>query len=230
MVKICYTKIMRKDLLAPGHVYHIFNRSIANYEIFNNDDEFLRMRRLLEYYQVNNDLRFSDFVETEGVQKWGFDKFFSIISEDKDKTVQIIAYCIMPTHFHLILKQLTEHGISIYISKILNSYTRYFNTAHKRKGPLWESEFSNVLIGSDEQLLHLTRYLHLNAVTAGLVDRPGDWVWSSYKEYIAQDNAINNLCTFNDILDIKPSSYRRFVNDRISYQRELAKIKTLIID
>ncbi len=230
MVKTCYTKIMRKGLLVPGQVYHIFNRSIANYEIFNNDDEFLRMKRLLKYYQVNNDLRFSDFIETESVQKWGFDKFFKIISEDKDKTVQIIAYCIMPTHFHLILKQLTDHGISIYISKILNSYTRYFNSAHKRKGPLWEAEFNNILVESDELLLHLTRYLHLNPVTAGLVDKPENWFWSSYKEYITQASSVDNLCQFDDILDIKPSSYRRFVKDRISYQRELAKIKKLIID
>ncbi len=78
----------------------------------------------------------------------------------------------MPTHIHLILKQLKEDGISAYMSKILNSYTCYFNRRTKRKGPLWESRFKRVEVTSDEQLLHLTRYIHLNPVTAHIVEEP----------------------------------------------------------
>ena len=60
--------------------------------------------------------------------------------------VEIIAYCIMPTHFHLVVKQLKEDGISFFIQQILNSYSRYFNIKTKRKGPLWEGRFQNVII------------------------------------------------------------------------------------
>ena len=221
---------MRKDALVEGQVYHIFNKSIANYEIFNNADEFLRMKQLLKYYQVENDLRFSGFMDLTSVEKWGFDSFFRTASKDKNNIVQTIAYCLMPTHFHLIVKQLDKNGISIFISKVLNSYTRYFNTIHKRKGPLWESEFQSVLVISDEQLLHLTRYIHLNPVTAHLINKPEKWLWSSHNEYLSKNSKIENLCQLDDILEIHPAEYRKFVNDRISYQRELVKIKALIID
>lgn len=221
---------MKKDLLVTGEVYHIFSRSIADFEIFNNSIEFDRFKQLIKYYQIKNELRFSDFIELKNVQVMGFNNFFNMVSKDKDKLVQIIAYCIMPTHFHLIIKQLKENGISNYMNDILNSYTRYFNTKHKRKGPLWETRFKSVLVKTDEQLLHLTRYIHLNPVTAKLVSRPEKWAFSSYLEYISGINGTLSICQFDDILEIKPLVYRKFVNDRISYQRELAKIKSMIID
>lgn len=220
----------RKESLVTGQVYHIFNRSIADFTIFNNDDEFLRMQQLMQYYQIENELRFSDFIELEKVQAEGFNNFFNFISKDKERLVRILAYCLMPTHFHLILRQLEDRGISLYLRDIQNSYSHYFNTKHKRKGPLWESKFKNVLVENNEQLLHLTRYIHLNPVTAYLVKRPEQWYRSSYNEYLSVDKTADNLCKFDDILEIKPKVYRKFVNDQISYQRELIKIKKLIID
>jgi putative transposase len=134
----------------------------------------------------------------------------------------------MPTHLHLILKQLKHNGISIFMNNILNSYTRYFNTKHKRKGPLWEARFKNILIEKDEYLLHLTRYIHLNPVTASLINKPEDWLASSYREYI-EKNA-EKICQYDDVLKTEPISYKQFVDDRISYQRELAKIKQYLFD
>lgn len=219
--------MIRKTPLASGEIYHIFTRSIADYHVFNDAIEFDRMMQLLRYYQFDNELRFSEFLDYKMVQSFGFDAALKTVTKDKSPIVQIIAYCLMPTHLHLILKQLTENGISTFMSNTLNSYTRYFNTKHKRKGPLWESEFKNVLIKDDDQFLHLMRYTHLNPVTAHLVEKPENWAFSSYKEFLSQDGVI---CKFNDILDIKPSVYRKFVNDRISYQRELAKIKKIILE
>jgi len=215
--------------------YHIFTRSIADFKVFNKSSDYVQLQRLMKYYQFQNDLRFSDFVELELVGAEGFNKAIEIVSKDKERLVQIIAYCLMQTHIHLILKQLSENGISRFMKDLLISYTRTFNLIHKRKGPLWESRFQSVLVDSDEQLLHLTRYVHLNPVTARLIDNPEDWKFSSYNEYIGNDNnnANNNnakICQFDDLLDVKPTSYRKFVNDRISYQRELAKIKSTMID
>lgn len=221
---------MRKDKLSTGEVYHICTKSIAGYKIFNNDVDFERMRNLIKYYQIGNSVKFSDFVNLKLVQQEGFHNAFDIIKRDKDGLVQIIAYCLMPTHIHLILKQLTENGISCYMKDILNSYTKYFNNQHNRKGPLWEGRFKNVLVADDEQLQHLIRYLHLNATTAHLVDKPENWKFSSYKEYLSEINDNSTICQFSDIFDIKPSIYRKFVNDQISYQRELSKIKKLFLD
>jgi len=136
----------------------------------------------------------------------------------------------MPTHFHLILKQLKKGGISTFIGNVLNSYSRYFNTKHKRGGPLWEGKFKNVSVETDEQLLHLTRYIHLNPTSAGLVKKPEEWPYSSYLEYLGKIKKINRICSYEDLIDISPLSYKNFVESRILYQRELAKIKHLILE
>lgn len=220
---------MRKNPLVNNEIYHIFTRSIADFKVFNENFDFVRMQQLMKYYQTNKDVKFSKFITLQICQINGFDNALNIVSKDKDKLVQILAYCIMPTHIHFILKQIVDKGISIYTNNILNSYTRYFNIKHRRKGPLWESRFKSVLVENDAQLLHLTRYVHLNPVTAKLINHPEDWAFSSYREYLFELNG-GDICQFHDILEIKPALYRKFVNDQIAYQRELAKIKSLIID
>jgi len=219
----------RKTILTRGETYHIFSRSIANFKIFNNDDDYVRMLYLIKYFQINNPpTKFSYFIELKQVQQFGFLNYLDSIAKDQANIVQIIAYCLMPTHLHLILKQLSPTGISEFMGNALNGYSRYFNTKYKRKGPLWESKFQNVKVENDEQLIHLTRYLHLNPVTARLIERPQDWQYSSYKEYI--DDVDHRFCQYDDLLTIKPKDYRKFVMDRKSYQRELAIIKKQLID
>jgi putative transposase len=136
----------------------------------------------------------------------------------------------MPTHLHLTLKQLKENGITIFMSNILNSYTRYFNTKHNRKGPLWEGRFKNILIETEEHLLHLTRYIHLNPVTAYLVNKPEEWFASSYEEYVLKVDDNERICKYDDVLDIEAAFYREFVQDTVSYQRELATLKKLFFE
>lgn len=215
---------MRDNILAIGQIYHVFTKSIAGFKIFNDETEFRRMAQIVSYYQKR---------ET----KFSFSRYLKLsptpieipVVFNEGKQVEIIAYCFMPTHIHLILKQLHDNSISIFMRNILNSYTRYFNIRHNRKGPLWETRFRHVLLGSDEQLLHLTRYIHLNPVTAYLVNKPELWLASSYREYLNNYND-ERICKYEEILDIDSIFYREFVEDRISYQRELAKIKALIIE
>jgi putative transposase len=135
----------------------------------------------------------------------------------------------MPTHIHFLLQQLVENGISIFMRNILDSYTRFFNIRHNRKGPLWEGRSKKVLAKTNEELLHFTRYIHLNPVTAYLVDKPEDWEASSYREYIGLE-VEDRICNYEDVLEINPRTYKEFVEDRISYQRELAKIKHLLCE
>lgn len=152
------------------------------------------------------------------------------IKQTGNPLVEVVAYCIMPTHIHLLLKQAAEDGITKFMSKILNSYSKSFNVSHGRTGPLWSSRFKNVLVRSDEQLLHLTRYIHLNPTSAGLVNKPEDWVFSSYREYITGDKVKNRICQVDGLFNISAREYRKFVNDHKGHQRELALIKSLLID
>jgi putative transposase len=218
----------RKCPLITGKVYHILTKSIAGFKIFNRNGEFSRMLETIKYYQiVNQPIKFSRALELKKRGDNKSNESHKSLKKEK-KSVEVIAYCIMPTHIHLILKQLQEEGISIFMNKILSSYTHYFNLFHKRKGPLWEGRFKNVLIESDEQLYHLTRYIHLNPVTAYLVNNPEDWNFSSYKEYL--NISKNKICKHDDLFEIDITNYKKFVKDRIPYQRELAKIKNLMLD
>ncbi len=216
----------REVLLVNGEVYHIFTKSIAGFHIFNTDYEFSRVIATMCYYQMTKpEIKFSQFVQMHGIPK-ADNSWFS----EKEKLVQIVAYCFMPTHIHFILKQLQNEGITTFARNTLNSYSRFFNLKHSRKGPLWEGRFKNVLVESNEQLLHLTRYVHLNPVTSYLVEKPEEWPASSYREYVTVGESKDKICGYYDLLDIEPTSYAAFVLDSVSYQRELSKIRKLLYD
>ena len=219
----------RKVPLVEGEVYHIFTKSIADFKIFNTDKDFKRMLETVAFYvEKGLSCKFSLFAKRQ--TQPNFKPVLQRHKTDVKKIVRILAYCIMPTHIHLILEQLEENGISRFINLVLKSYSKYFNLKHRRKGPLWEGRFKNVLVESDEQLLHLTRYTHLNPVTAFLVNDPQDWLFSSYREYIGLCEKEKSICDFSDRLNVDKSSYKEFVNDQIGYQRALAKIKDLAIE
>ena len=208
----------RKDILATDCLYHVFNRSIAEFKIFRNKFDYRRFLEAATYYQIDNPpIKLS--VYKKSPKKYQLPK--------EDQLIKIIAYCLMPTHFHFILCQSKNLGVSTFINRLLNSYTHYFNNKYKRKGPLWEGRFKTVIIRSEEQLLHLTRYLHLNPVTDHLVEKPEQWQFSSYQEYVRNKE---NICSFKKFLDIKPREYIKFVLARKDYQRKLARIKDLLLE
>jgi len=214
---------IRKTPLVIGQFYHIFTRSIADYKVFKSHNDFVRMIDTMIYYRSKNTpQKFSRFYSKKNK------KNFTLELEEGEKFVKIIAYCLMPTHIHLLLQQIEENGISNFMERVLKSYSKYYNTKYKRKGPLWESRFKNVIIKNDEQLLHLTRYIHLNPVTAYIVKKPEEWLFSSYREYI--DDSSKKICEFEGFIEIKSEKYKSFVEERIDYQRELAKIKHLLLE
>lgn len=217
---------MRKYALTDGSIYHVFTKSIAGFQVFRIHSDYERMQGLLKYYQIAKPLiRFSLFVELKDKKN-----YYRKNVDENDKLVELKAYCLMPTHIHLMLRQLKGDGVSIFMGNILNSYSRYFNIKNKRKGPLWESRFKNVEVSTDEQLLHLSRYIHLNPSTANLVEKPEDWKYSSYKEYIEDVDSEDRLCNFAGLLNIQPVDYKEFVSSRKDYQRELARMKDLCLE
>ena len=135
----------------------------------------------------------------------------------------------MPNHFHFLLKQTAEEGIAKFMSNFQNSYTRYFNTRHNRVGPLFQGPFRAVRVETDEQLLHLSRYIHLNPYSSFVVKNIKDleeYQWSSFKEYLGKEKG---FCQKEIVMSFfkNPQDYRKFVFDQADYQRELQKIKHL---
>lgn len=205
-------------------IYHVFNKSIAGYKIFNSNEEYKRMITTFRYYSHKGlTASLAYFFDREKQEQLN-----EILLDSRNKMINLIAYCLMPTHLHFILQPTEKDAVSTFMSNLQNSYTRFFNLKHKRKGPLWEGRFKKVLVETDEQLLHLSRYVHLNPATADLVNRPENWEFSSYGEYIGR--AKEKVCSYNKFIDVDIAHYKKFVTNQIGYQRELAKIKKLLMD
>lgn len=217
----------RKTPLVNENIYHVFTRSISDFKIFRSKRDFCRIKDTVLFYSVKKpEYKFSVFENLSNESKQNAAKRI----KDKEKIVDILAYCIMPTHVHFILKQLKDKGISRFMNSVLKSYSRYFNIKYNRLGPLCDGRFKNIIIDKDDYLLHLTRYIHLNPVSGSLVSKPQEWGYSSYKEYIGVEPENERICEFGDILGLSPQKYMEFVEERIDYQKELEAIKHLVIE
>lgn len=98
--------------------------------------------------------------------------------------VRVLAYCLMPNHYHFILRQDGETPLSVFMQRLFITYTQAFNKQQGRRGPLFEERFRHILVDRDEYVMHVCRYVHLNPVVAGLVRRPEEWPYSNYLEWI----------------------------------------------
>jgi len=132
-----------------------------------------------------------------------------------------------------LLKQTEEDGISSFIGILMNSYTRYFNTKNGKVGPIFQGRFKAVRVESDEQLLHLSRYIHLNPYSSHILNKPEDllnYYFSSFPEYLRKIKS--NYCSKELVLGNFKSreKYKEFVFDQADYQRNLEKIKHLALE
>ena len=134
--------------------------------------------------------------------------------------VTVIAYCLMPNHYHLLLRPESEDTLSPFIQRLFNSYTQAFNKQQNRTGTLFEGRARNRLVDSLEYVLHLCRYIHLNPVTAGLVSQPDEWIYSNYPEWVEKRDGILVDRQFIRQYFPTPADYREFVLDAIPHDLE----------
>ncbi len=215
----------RRIPLVTGQYYHIFTKCVEGIKVFDDDRGFSRMTDLIRFYQLKNPpMKYSDISIARKLfgQDSAYD--FKMLSGNAEKRVAILAYCLMSNHFHLLIGQLMDGGISAFMSDILNSYARYFNVKNDRKGPVWLGRFKNIFIESEQQLRHVSRYIHLNPTTAKLVQRPEDWKYSSYGEYIGSGRE-EGVCTRKEIINLTPEEYKDFTENNIDYQIELGEVQ-----
>lgn len=211
----------RNLILATGEIYHVFNRGVEKRPLFTNNREFQQFFERVEFYQRNRSVRFSYL---SGQQRQEI-----ITQKQGSLLVEIVCYCLMPNHFHFILKQASENGIKEFIRKSTDSYGKYFNLLHDRSGPLFQGHFKAVRIETDSQLLHVSRYIHINPLTAHLVKKPEDYHWSSYSEYLGLAPAI---CSQDIILDQfrTRKAYQKFVVDLVDFNKKLENLEHLLLE
>lgn len=210
-----------------NQIYHVFNRSIASQPIFIDKKDYERILELINYYRFKKPpLRFSHYKRLAKEQKGEYEISFMI---NKSPMLEILAYCIMPNHIHFLLKPKINNAVSDFMRNLQNSYSKYFNTKRNRTGSLFQFMFKAVRMETDEQLIHVSRYIHLNPVTAYMVE-VGDlehYEWSSFKDYVLNINSfVDKEMISSHFKSI--GEHKKFIFDQSEYQRELGKIKHLL--
>ena len=218
----------RKELLVNGEIYHVYNKSIGEFDIFVGKRELNRLFSLINYYKFPQNLRFSKFKMLPTELKKDY------IAEFKKQSplVEVYAYVFMPNHYHLLLKQIQDKGISVFVSNFQNGFAKYFNKKYERLGGLFLRPFKAKRIAKDEIFLHVSRYIHLNLVTSYLseyedikYDRR-----SSFPIYL--NNKENDFINTENVISLVGSSnkYEEFVRNQVDYQRNLSHIKGYILE
>lgn len=212
--------------LVTNEIYHVFNRGINRQPTFTNRWEYQRAMETIKFYRfANPPIRLSQFLRLEDQRR---NDMLQIL-ESKDRLIEILCYCFMPNHFHFLVKQKKDNGIAKFLSNFQNSYTRYFNVKHQRDGALFLDQFKAVRIETDEQLLHVSRYIHLNPYTGYIIKLPAvleTYQWSSFPDYIKNTNTFierNVVLEFFRGVD----RYKQFIFDQADYQRTLKEIEHL---
>jgi putative transposase len=194
---------------APEEYYHLYGRGGQKRTIFYDDQDHHRFLFLILFLQ-------SDFINSKEdnlsrrasqfVRHLVRHPMSNITPEEvskivKKRSVELTSFCFMPNHFHLIIKELAEGGISRYMQRVLNAYTKYFNAKYKTSGHLFQGPFQAVHVASNDQLLHLSAYIHRNPRgLKGWRDKEADYQWSSYQDYIGH-NRWGELLTQEIVLD-----------------------------
>lgn len=220
----------RRILLATDQFYHVYNKTIDDRLVFTGKKELDRAKLTLLYYKfISPSIRLSYFLSKSRQDR---KQIIEDLIKKSKLLVDVISYCFMPNHYHFLLKQKTDNGISKYMSQFQNSFTRYFNVRHERKGPLFFDQFKAKRIETDEQLLHVSRYIHLNPFTSYLLKdlkSLEEDERTSFPEYI---DRIQKICNVKIILDFfkNKDKYKKFVYNQADYQRQLAKIEYLTFE
>jgi putative transposase len=211
--------MLRKDPFITSEYYHICNRGIDKRDIFKSKFDYERFIMLLYVANSHEELRLDNLINHS------HKKFEEILVLDKGKPlVSIGAWCLMTNHFHLLIRQEVEGGITKFMRKLGVGYSMYFNIKYQRQGALFGGPFKSKLIGVDDAYMqYLLGYIHLNPLDIEFsgwkqnLDRPTEemkeflesYRYSSYQEYLGEERSENSLLD----MEAFPESFKDFVEN-----------------
>lgn len=210
-------------IFEAGETYHLYNRGVGKIPIFRDEEDHkVFLYRLWEnlYPELSTKIKRksrNDYRRKE-LPSGSFD---------------LICYCLMPNHFHFLIRQNTDLPLTVLISKICTGYSKLFNKKYERVGSLFQDQFKAVRIESNEQLLWTSIYIHQNPIKAELVDDLSIYRWNSYLDYVGVQPG--NLCKKELILDQynSPSSYLKFFlnkKENIEINNKMISCQDIFLD
>lgn len=188
---------MQRGPLITGEVYHVFNRGAHKRSIFYTDRERQRFQALLLLANQQKPVHLANLLN-----KYKGPSFIKLFKDEaprsSERIVDVLAYCLMPNHVHIVMRQRVDDGITMFMRKLGTAYSMYFNAKHEHGGTLWQGRFKSLHVPDDEYLGWLIQYVHLNPLD--LIER--EWKkehsvrnrararkfiqaypWSSYSDY-----------------------------------------------
>ena len=203
---------MRKDPLVTGLYYHIYNRGVDKRDIFMSKSDLDRFALSVKEFNTLNPIGSIKDVLLEK-------------KEDSDvgrpnPLVSIVCYCFNPNHFHFIIKQEVDGGISEFFKRLLGGYTKYFNLMHNRNGALFQGRFKSHLIDDDAYFLKIRPYVHLNYLVHSIPKEKAHLVLSSKREY-SKDN-------FTLVSKIEAKALLGFYGDNEDFEKECLQVISFI--
>ena len=208
--------------------YHIYNRGVEKRTIFQDKQDYRVFLHYLKLYLSPPD-------KTKGQTVKINNTIFKTPRRPLNnyhQKLELLAYCLMPNHFHLLVKQKKSRTIEFFMRSLLTKYSVYFNKRYDRVGSLFQGPYKAVLVENDNQLLHLSRYIHLNPYAK---DSPLHLAYSSYADYLGiRKTSWHNS---NTILSFFKTAQKTSLKDVFSYQsfveqysKEQISIEELAID
>ncbi len=179
-------KNTEKVYVTNGH-YHIFNRGVEKRNIFSDAQDYtVFLSYLKEYLLPKDESTLRHHLADPATSPETKDKILKKLRMNNFAgEVTLLAYALMPNHFHILIRQKESNAIDVFMNSLSTRYSMYFNRRYKRVGPLCQGEYKAVLVTTDEQLLHLSRYIHRNPLSIPgvalqkLVEQP-----TSYADYL----------------------------------------------
>jgi putative transposase len=235
----------RKEQFANDEIYHIILRGLDDKLIFKDINDYYR--GIFSIYEFNNANRIEIRKRREQIKnrkkKVGGVPDSAI--DERDKLVDVLCFCFMPNHVHLLLKQKRDGGIVKFMNKIGSGYAGYFNRKYERKGYVFQNRFRSVPIKDDNQLRVIFNYIHVNPIS--LIE-PGwkekgirnldevisfleDYKWSSYSDYIGEKNfpSVTERDFLSEILN-GVVGCREAIEDWVKYKEEMIRVQNILLE
>ena len=208
---------------APGEFYHIYNRGNGKMNIFRDVEDFIFFLSRLEE---------NLFPDKEAIDrhKQKFPDSY-IRGTLPEKSFTIICYCLMPNHYHILIRQNADTSVSKLVAKLATGFSMYFNKKYKNVGSVFQGKFKAVRVDSDNYLSWLSAYIHQNPAVAGIVKNIIDYRYSSYLDYIGISNS--KICDTSLLLGMfedKIKDYKEFVDSSFELIKSKKEMKDLLLD
>lgn len=214
-----------------NEIYHIYNRGVEGRDVFLNEKDHLRF--IHDLFEFNDQSPALEYREVQLRRK-----------NPRKLLVEILVFCLMPNHFHLLLKQKIDSGISEFMRKLKTGYTNYFNKKYQRPGPLFQGKYKFVIVKNETHFAYLPHYIHFNPLDLIMPEwRQGKirdyrkaasflkgYRWSSFLDCIGEKN-FPSLISRDSILDVCGGA-KRYNKNAFAWLRDmqLERIKDVVLE